>query len=60
SPDVTISWMDQPRSIQVQEKYYDPSNEIVTSGDFPSDSPIKQYPINGCCVNNKRRTVTDH
>ncbi|CAF4393301.1 unnamed protein product [Rotaria socialis] len=36
------SWMDQPRSIQVQEKYYDPSNEIVTSGDFPSDSPIKQ------------------
>lgn len=38
----TSTWVDQPRLIQVQEKYYDPSNEIVTSGDFPSDSPIKQ------------------
>ncbi|CAF4484805.1 unnamed protein product [Rotaria sp. Silwood1] len=37
------SWIDQPRLIHVQEKYYEPSNEIVTSGDFPSDSPIKQH-----------------
>lgn len=39
----TSAWIDQPRLIQVHEKYYDPSNEIVTSGDFPSDSPIKQH-----------------
>ncbi|CAF3864826.1 unnamed protein product [Rotaria sp. Silwood2] len=39
----TSSWIDQPRLIHVQENYYEPSNEIVTSGDFPSDSPIKQH-----------------
>ncbi|CAF1673621.1 unnamed protein product, partial [Adineta ricciae] len=37
------SWVDQPRITHVQEKYYEPSNEIVTSGDFPSDSPVKQH-----------------
>jgi hypothetical protein len=37
------SWIDHPRLTNVQEKYYEPSNEIVTSGDFPSDSPIKQH-----------------
>jgi len=37
------SWIDHPRLTRVQEKYYEPSNEIVTSGDFPSDSPIKQH-----------------
>ncbi|CAF0772121.1 unnamed protein product [Adineta steineri] len=43
----TSSWIDHPRLTQVQEKYYEPSNEIVTSGDFPSDSPVKQHsPIN--------------
>ena len=39
----TSSWIDHPRLTHVQEKYYEPSNEVVTSGDFPSDSPIKQY-----------------
>ncbi len=39
----TSSWVDHPRLTHVQEKYYEPSNEIVTSGDFPSDSPIKQH-----------------
>ena len=37
------SWVDHPRLTQVQEKHYEPSNEIVTSGDFPSDSPVKQH-----------------
>jgi len=37
------SWADHPRLTQVQEKYYEPSNEVVTSGDFPSDSPVKQH-----------------
>ncbi len=39
----TSSWIDHPRLTHVQEKYYEPSNEVVTSGDFPSDSPIKQH-----------------
>jgi hypothetical protein len=39
----TSSWVDHPRLTHVQEKYYEPSNEVVTSGDFPSDSPIKQH-----------------
>jgi len=39
----TSSWVDHPRLTHVEEKHYDPSNEIVTSGDFPSDSPIKQH-----------------
>jgi len=38
----TSSWIDHPHLAQVQEKHYEPSNEIVTSGDFPSDSPVKQ------------------
>lgn len=38
----STSWIDQPRLTQIQEKFYDPSNEIVTSKDFPSDSPVKQ------------------
>jgi hypothetical protein len=39
----TSSWIDHPRLTNVQEKYYEPSNEVVTSGDFPSDSPTKQH-----------------
>jgi len=39
----TSSWIDQPRVTHVQETHYDPTNEIVTSGDFPSDSPVKQH-----------------
>ncbi|UJR10546.1 hypothetical protein I4U23_014746 [Adineta vaga] len=35
-------WNDQPRVIEVKETHYEPKNEIVTSKDFPSDSPIKQ------------------
>ena len=27
----------------IEEKYYEPSNEIVTLGDFPSDNSIKEY-----------------
>jgi hypothetical protein len=42
----TSTWIDHPRLTEVQEKYYEPSNEIVTSGDFPSDSPIKQHSPN--------------
>ena len=42
----TSSWIDHPRLTNVQEKYYEPTNEIVTSGDFPSDSPIKQHSPN--------------
>lgn len=42
----TSSWIDHPRLTQVQEKYYEPANEIVTSGDFPSDSPVKQHSPN--------------
>ena len=42
----TTSWIDHPRLTQVQEKYYEPANEIVTSGDFPSDSPVKQHSPN--------------
>jgi len=38
----STSWIDQPRLTQIQEKFYDPSNEIVTPKDFPSDSPVKQ------------------
>ena len=40
------SWIDHPRLTHVQEKYYEPSNEVVTSGDFPSDSPVKQHSPN--------------
>lgn len=39
----STSWIDQPRLTRIQEKFYDPSNEIVTSKDFPSDSPVKQH-----------------
>jgi len=37
------SWIDHPRLSQIKEKHYEPINEIVTSKDFPSDSPIKQF-----------------
>lgn len=40
------SWIDHPRLTHVQEKYYEPTNEIVTSGDFPADSPVKQHSPN--------------
>jgi hypothetical protein len=40
------SWIDQSRSTQIKEKRYEPMNEIVTSKDFPSDSPKQQtYPL---------------
>jgi hypothetical protein len=39
----TSIWiMNQPRLTQLKEKRYEPTNEIVTSKDFPSDSPIKE------------------
>jgi len=39
----TTLWVDHPRLTEVKERHYEPSNEIVTSGDFGLiDSPIKQ------------------
>jgi len=51
----STSWIDHPRLTHVQEKYYEPSNEIVTSGDFPSDSPIKHSPTNEIIQNETKQ-----
>jgi len=39
---LSSSWTDQTRSTEIREKRYEPINEIVTSKDFPSNSPIKK------------------
>jgi len=39
------SWIDQSRLTGMKQKRYEPFNEIITSRDFPSDTPIKQSHI---------------
>ena len=38
----STSWMNRARLTDSREQRYEPMNEIVTSRDFPMDSPIKQ------------------
>jgi hypothetical protein len=55
----TSTWIDHPRLTHVQEKYYEPANEIVTSGDFPSDSPIKQYSPTKDILESEQKPLAD-
>ena len=41
-PSASSPWTEQSRSHEVQEKRYEPNNEVVTSGDFPSANSTKQ------------------